>query len=186
MGGYQAQFYASQHPERIEKLFLLDPAGTEALDPAKNVPTNMMHADECWRRYTAKEIEADIKNNSDRTKHFMQGLHDLPGCVAAGIWKDIASWLHADIKAAGYPPEAIKAWDEYYLSTLSRPSFTDNLQMEPMTPPGYLRNSLQASNRFGRPECAFPIAYAFGDQSFLCSEAGAEDILNMMKEKNGG
>jgi len=35
----------------------LDPAGTEGLDPAKNVPLNMMHGDENWRRYTAKEIE---------------------------------------------------------------------------------------------------------------------------------
>ena len=27
-GGYQVSLYASQHPERIEKLFLLSPAGT--------------------------------------------------------------------------------------------------------------------------------------------------------------
>ena len=55
-----------------------------------------------------------------------------------------------------------------------------------MKPPGYLRNSLMAENRLGNPKCSFPIAYAFGDQSFLSSDTGAEDILHMMKEKNGG
>lgn len=32
MGGYQFQLYASQHPEKIEKLFLISPAGTSGYD----------------------------------------------------------------------------------------------------------------------------------------------------------
>lgn len=58
--------------------------------------------------------------------------------------------------------------------------------MRPVKAPGYLVNSLLAENRFGKTDCTFPIAYAYGDQSFLCSESGAEEILNMMKEKNDG
>ena len=74
MGGYHVQLYASQHPERIEKLFCIDPAGTEGLDPAKNNHAVMMHADDCWRRYTKEEIQADLENEKKRAQtkqHFL-------------------------------------------------------------------------------------------------------------------
>lgn len=41
-------------------------------------------------------------------------------------------------------------------------------------------------NRLGNPACTFPIAYSFGDQSPLCSESGAEAILETMKKHNDG
>mgnify|MGYP006102435429 CR=1 FL=1 len=76
MGGYHCQFYASQHPERIEKLFLIDPAGTEGLDPEKNDNTKVMHLDEPWRRYTKEEVAGLLKNATVYDKHMLQELHD--------------------------------------------------------------------------------------------------------------
>lgn len=99
MGGYQVQFYATQHPERIEKLFCIDPAGTEPLDPAKNDPDNMMHGDECWRRYTKEEVKKDIENQKSFKKHMMQDLHDSPGCIKDMAMGAITPWLHADMKS---------------------------------------------------------------------------------------
>jgi pimeloyl-ACP methyl ester carboxylesterase len=69
MGGYHCQLYASQHPERIEKLFLIDPAGTEGLDPKKNDKYNMMHLDEAWRRYTKEEVDGLLKTATVYDKH---------------------------------------------------------------------------------------------------------------------
>ena len=45
----------------------------------------------------------------------------------------------------------------------------------------YLRNHIIAENRLGNPNCTFPIAYAFGDQSFMASSGGAEAILELKK-----
>ena len=63
MGGYQSALYASQHPEKIEKLFLISPGGMTHYDPATfdKLKTNMMHGDEPWRRYTLKDIQAGDK-----------------------------------------------------------------------------------------------------------------------------
>jgi len=83
--------------------------------------------------------------------------------MANMIWKDIATWLHADIIAAGLDKRLCKAWDEYYISTLKRPGMIDNVQQLPMVPPGLLRNPMTGVNRLGNPACKFPIAYAFGD-----------------------
>jgi pimeloyl-ACP methyl ester carboxylesterase len=73
MGGYQSALYASQHPEKIEKLFLISPGGMTHYDPATfdKLKTNMMHGDEPWRRYTIKDIEA--ANKADlTTDHFLK------------------------------------------------------------------------------------------------------------------
>ena len=55
-----------------------------------------------------------------------------------------------------------------------------------MCPPGLLRHPMISADRLGNPDVMFPIAYAFGDQSFLCSEAGAEAILELKKQHNLG
>jgi hypothetical protein len=60
------------------------------------------------------------------------------------------------------------------------------LQQCPVFPPGYLKNPMINENRLGNPACTFPIAYSFGDQSPLCSESGAEAILETMKKHNDG
>lgn len=87
----------------------------------------------------------------------------MPGCIKGSILSSIATWLHDDIKNAGLPKETCKAWDNYYISTLNRPGFCDNMQQLPLKPPGLLYNPMTRADRLGNPACTFPIAYAFGD-----------------------
>ena len=56
-GGYQCSLYASQHPERVEKLFLVSPAGTQAYDEETYDPYNVLNMQDGWRRYTKKEMD---------------------------------------------------------------------------------------------------------------------------------
>ena len=110
----------------------------------------------------------------------------MPGFAKNMILKEISSWLHEEARSIGCSEAVIKAWDNYYISTLKRPGMIDNLQQAAFYPPGVNKSPLQGTNRLGNPACTFPIAMSFGDQDFLCSETGAEDILKMNLEFSGG
>lgn len=53
-----------------------------------------MHADEPWRRYTKDEMKTLGKQASNLKRHYMQDLHDMPGCAKDMLLKEICTWLH--------------------------------------------------------------------------------------------
>ena len=77
-GGYQFSLFASHHPECVERLFLISPAGTQGYNEATYDPYNVMNMAEGWRRYTKKEIDEFVALFKSGNHPFAQ-IHGMPG-----------------------------------------------------------------------------------------------------------
>ena len=73
-GGMMAMMYASQHPERIEALFLQSPAGSEPFDEATYDPYSIRIWDEPpFQPPSKKDVDAAIQGLKDH-KHLMAAM----------------------------------------------------------------------------------------------------------------
>ena len=75
------------------------------------------------------------------------------------------------------PKHIYDAYCEYlYLNLLHYCDF-QSVQIGFIVPPSLLKHPLTAKDRLGNPDIKFPIAFIYGDQDFLTSDNGAEEII---------
>ena len=52
--------------------------------------------------------------------------------------------------------------------------------------PVFLKHPMYSADRLGSEKCDFPIAAAFGDEDFFCSDDGAAEYIKMNKHFETG
>ena len=88
-GGYQAFLYASQHPERIKKLFGISPSFLEPYDETNYDPKVFQTVAEEWSNNlpTQETIAKHFADLDFKDKHPFTEALKLPKCYLKGITK---------------------------------------------------------------------------------------------------
>ena len=77
-GGWMGSLYASRHPERISKLFMISPAGTQPYDPSSYDPYKLRDANDLTKDYMNRKNVDKMLQMDLKRKHWLAPLAKLP------------------------------------------------------------------------------------------------------------
>jgi pimeloyl-ACP methyl ester carboxylesterase len=186
-GTYLASLYASMHPERIEGLFLLSPNCTRKYDLATYTPYGCVGPDcETWE--PVKDSERHVKRTAEGKHGYSMELHDQSPCMKKFVLWALTKFVFKPLflKGPTYTPALADAICKYLAQMLARTGAGDVTMEPPFKWFSALIHRLDAPDRLNQPACSFPIAVAFGSRDIFASNTGAEELLETLKQHNGG
>lgn len=183
LGGYLASLYASQHQERILKLFCVSPAGFEPYVPEAYDAYKYPDFDKPEQVTHHTIVEAILKTE-DEQKHPQAVFRKMkPEKLRKALEKKIKTQFYRPENPS--TPEQVAAYLDYQCLMFQRLSSLENVVLKPFKFPFLARHPMQAVDRLGNPEIDFPIAAAFGSKDYFGSEGADEIIRNNKYFKDG-
>ena len=146
-------------------------------DPDNYNPYKYQNSFDPSRLNTKKEVDEGLRDEV-KGSNFIETLLGLPRCIRTWVINGISKGaLKTSREKGNQTEEHLDAIARYQVLNTNRSAYCQGALISIIKYPGLLRHPMTATDRLGNPEITFPIALVYGDQDFMSSEEGPEDIV---------
>ena len=164
-----AGLYASQHPDRVESLFMISPSGTGEVPDDKLDPYQVRFSDS--QHLASKEEVDHILDCMRRGVSYAERIKAMPFDEAVEMIKGY--WRRKSILTE----DMLSVLAAYHLTALKEKGVIEGASLLCFKFQGIAKHPLVRPDRLGNKDLDFPIAIAYGDRDWLYSEDGGDHIV---------
>lgn len=129
-GGWLASLYASYHPERIEAMFLISPAGLMPYDPATYDPYKFLDMNDLTRVVPRNVCTKELQRVEDKV-HPVAAAHGVPQCLLQIEMRRRMKDTMCNLHPGKYSDEEINLVTTYFVNMMVRYCDVDTVCLIP-------------------------------------------------------